>query len=145
MTLQFFVPGLAKPAGSKKAFGFRRKNGTIGTSVVDACAKSRDWKSHVADVAAQHYRGSALMEGPLRVCFTFAVTRPKGHVRKDGSVKPKAPPYPTTRPDVLKLARAVEDALTGVVWQDDSQIVTETILKRYGLLPGVTITIEDHP
>jgi len=33
---------------------------------------------------------------------------------------------------VLKLARAVEDALTGVIWADDAQIVDEVIRKRYG-------------
>jgi Holliday junction resolvase RusA-like endonuclease len=37
-----------------------------------------------------------------------------------------------TRPDVLKLARAAEDALTGIVWRDDSQIVHETLAKVYG-------------
>lgn len=145
MTLQFFVPGLAKPAGSKKAFAFKRRNGSIGASVVDDCAKSRDWKAMVADVGAKHFKGSQLLGGPLRVTFTFVVTRPQLHIRKNGSVKPDAPGYPTKRPDVLKLARAAEDALTGVVWADDSQIVTETIMKRYGLLPGVTIYIEDHP
>lgn len=145
MTLSFFVPGIPKPAGSKKAFAFRRRNGKLGASVVDACTKSRDWKAVVADAGAKEYNGSALMQGALRVRFTFVVTRPKGQLRKDGSAKPSAPPYPTTRPDVLKLARAVEDALTGVVWEDDSQIVTEIIMKRYGLLPGVQICIEDQP
>jgi hypothetical protein len=32
----------------------------------------------------------------------------------------------------LKLARAAEDALTGVLWLDDSQIVDERISKAYG-------------
>jgi predicted short-subunit dehydrogenase-like oxidoreductase (DUF2520 family) len=33
---------------------------------------------------------------------------------------------------VLKLARGVEDALTGIVWRDDAQIVVEHLEKRYG-------------
>lgn len=32
-------------------------------------------------------------------------------------------------PDVLKLARGVEDALTGIVWRDDAQIVNESLSK----------------
>jgi Holliday junction resolvase RusA-like endonuclease len=31
----------------------------------------------------------------------------------------------------LKLARAAEDALTQVIWRDDSQIVSEVLLKVY--------------
>jgi Holliday junction resolvase RusA-like endonuclease len=32
---------------------------------------------------------------------------------------------------VLKLARAVEDALTGVLWRDDAQIAIEQLSKHY--------------
>ena len=35
-------------------------------------------------------------------------------------------------PDVLKLARGVEDALTGIVWRDDAQIVNESLNKVVG-------------
>ena len=33
---------------------------------------------------------------------------------------------------MLKLARAVEDAMSGVVYRDDAQVVTEVLRKRYG-------------
>ena len=36
------------------------------------------------------------------------------------------------RPDATKLVRAVEDALTGLVWRDDAQVVIQTVRKRYG-------------
>ena len=42
------------------------------------------------------------------------------------------PPFPTARPDLLKLARAVEDAIQSVVYRNDSQIVDEVLHKRYG-------------
>ena len=51
-------------------------------------------------------------------------------------LRPSAPPYPATRPDVTKLLRAVEDAATGLLWADDAQIVTQSAAKRYGDGPG---------
>ena len=42
---------------------------------------------------------------------------------------------------------AVEDALTGIAYHDDSQIVVETLSKRFtkpGEEPGVTVTVTDR-
>jgi Holliday junction resolvase RusA-like endonuclease len=44
---------------------------------------------------------------------------------------------------VLKLARAVEDALTGVVWRDDAEIVAEGLAKLYGTPERVEISITE--
>lgn len=41
--------------------------------------------------------------------------------------------YPITKPDSTKLVRAVEDALTGVLWGDDAQVVDQHVFKRYGV------------
>lgn len=71
-----------------------------------------------------------LFGGALNVYFAFYMARPKGHYNKYG-IKEKAPAFPTVRPDVLKMSRAVEDALNNVIWHDDSQIISEHICKRY--------------
>jgi Holliday junction resolvase RusA-like endonuclease len=44
-------------------------------------------------------------------------------------------------PDTLKLARAVEDALSGIVWVNDSRIVDERIRKRWGDRSAVRIKV----
>jgi Holliday junction resolvase RusA-like endonuclease len=80
------------------------------------------------------------MEGPLKVSLRFGLLRPKGHFGKRG-LKPSAPQYPTVKPDVIKLARCVEDALNGLAWKDDSQIVFEELGKVYAGSPGVQIEI----
>jgi len=41
-------------------------------------------------------------------------------------------PVPCVRPDVDKLARALLDALTGVAYEDDGQVVKLTVQKIYG-------------
>lgn len=92
------------------------------------------WAGLIAAAAQQQYRG-ALLTGPLAVEFRFVRARPQGHFgtgRNAGTLKPNAPRYPIVRPDALKLARVAEDALTGVLYADDAQIVEERLLKVYG-------------
>jgi len=78
----------------------------------------------------------------LKVQFQF--TRPKSHYgsgKNAGQVKGSAPKYHITKPDLTKLTRAVEDALTGVIWRDDSQVVSQRPTKRYSDAPGALISI----
>jgi Holliday junction resolvase RusA-like endonuclease len=135
------VYGDCQPAGSKRAF-FRP--GMKHPSVVDDNSKSKGWKHVVAYSARQVYQGP-LLEGPLRFTATFYRPRLQGHYgsgKNASKLKASAPEYPTTKPDVLKLARAAEDALTNVVWRDDAQIVDEHLFKRWGEPARVEILIE---
>jgi Holliday junction resolvase RusA-like endonuclease len=89
------------------------------------------WKRDVAQAAGVAMSGGPLLEGPLLLELSFYVPRPKGHYGARG-LRPSAPAYPTVKPDVLKLARAVEDALTGTLFRDDAQVVRELLVKVYG-------------
>lgn len=131
--------GHPQPGGSKRAVG----RGKF-TSIIDANPKAATWKESAAWQARQQYRGDPLT-GPLRVRFTFYRARPKGHFRTgrhSESLRPSAPRYPATKPDATKLVRALEDALTGVVWQDDARIVEQTAVKTWGI-PGALVEVEE--
>jgi Holliday junction resolvase RusA-like endonuclease len=130
--LSFTVLGEAAPAGSKRAF---RNPHSGRIMVTDASKGSKPWKAEVKAAAAGAFNGGGLLTGPLRLDLVFYKPRPAAHFgtgRNAGTLKASAPPFPATRPDVLKLARGVEDALTGIVWRDDAQIVVEHLEKRYG-------------
>lgn len=140
-TITFTVLGQAQTAGSKQSFvplhrttkqPFRNKNGGIVVSTVDDNPKGKSWKKVVAKAATDVYRGP-LLEGPLVATFRFYRPRPKNHFAKFGLSKAGALSLaPDTRPDVLKLARAAEDALNGICYVDDSQIVEEHLFKHWG-------------
>jgi Holliday junction resolvase RusA-like endonuclease len=135
-TLRFTVYGTPQPTGSKKSFG--------SGHVVDANPKSRPWKNQVAQVAGETMAGRSILDGPLFVSFKFYRARPKDHRGKNGlTAKGKRTPYPHTRPDVLKLARGVEDALTGVIWTDDALIVDEVLMKQWGTPERVEVEVWD--
>lgn len=130
--ITFTVYGEARPAGSKRAFVNPRTGKAILTDA--SGAKGKDWRRAVADAAAEASRGE-LLDGPLEVTFRFYRVRPRSHYRTGRNshlLRDSAPEFPTTRPDALKLARAAEDSMTGVLYRDDSQIVNEYLFKRYG-------------
>lgn len=139
--LEIVVYGTPRAAGSKRFVGKKGGKGII----IDASKKSKPWKKEVAQVAGEARADMALMEGPLRATFTFYQARPKGHYgtgRNAGVLKDSAPLFPIVKPDALKLARGVEDALSKVVYRDDSQIVVEHLYKRYGTPERVEILVE---
>ena len=136
-TITFFVPGLPRPAGSKRAFALRKGGVLTGrVAVTDANPKSRDWKTQVSQVAADKMKedGRGLLEGPLKLTVDFKLPRPKSHFRTGkhaGQKKDTAPFFHTSKPDATKLTRAVEDALTNIVWHDDAQVSMQHVGKTY--------------
>lgn len=70
---------------------------------------------------------------PVRLTVTFAFVRPKADPKR---------PYPTVRPDVDKLTRALLDALTGIAYKDDAQVVSLRVEKVYGPQSQTTVQIE---
>jgi Holliday junction resolvase RusA-like endonuclease len=132
--IEFTVPGRAEPAGSKRAFPIKRANGTVGVSVTDANPRAKTWQAEVRSQAKDAIQDATLLEGPLELSLTFYLRHPKSHFgtgRNADQLRPSAPGYPTTKPDTTKLVRGVEDALTGVVWRDDAQIVHQVASKFY--------------
>lgn len=127
--VSFTVHGTAQTAGSKRGFYNKKAARVI---ITDDNARSRPWKALVSDAAIEAFGFERTpLDGPLLLEITFWLTRPKGHIGKKGNVLPSAPFAPTVKPDLLKLARAIEDALTGLIYRDDSQITTEVLQKAY--------------
>lgn len=131
--IEFVVIGTPQPRGSKTAMPVYRKGGEIvlknGRPViryVDANKKSGPWMNAVAKAARQVYAGPPL-EGPVRLTVNLYFQRPKCHYgtgRNASVVKDSAPvKYHTQKPDRNKCIRAIEDALTGIAYLDDSQVV----------------------
>jgi Holliday junction resolvase RusA-like endonuclease len=137
----FTVIGHPQPAGSKRALP---RAGGGAPVVVDANPNAKGWKQEVALVAMQAMIDGdiRIFEGPVGLAVLFTLARPKGHYGtgiNTGLVRPKSPQYPVVKPDATKLLRGVEDAMTTIVWRDDSQVVEQTVLKRYGTPEGAEV------
>jgi crossover junction endodeoxyribonuclease RusA len=132
--ITFTVAGMAPaPQGSKRHVG----KGVM----VESCKTVKPWRYLVSQAAIA--TGVPLMRGPVSLSVVFLFQRPKGHYGAKG-LKPSAPSFHMVRPDLSKVLRSTEDALTGVLYDDDSRIVSTTMLKRYCLgkeVPGAIITL----
>ncbi len=138
--VDFFVPGVPAPGGSKKAF-HHAKTGKI--VVMDDGKHNRSWKQRVATFAHANAPITPLF-GPLLLDVTFTLPRPRGHYgtgKNRERLKPSAPRHHETRPDTTKLLRSTEDAMKGIIYSDDSQIVIQTAMKVYGNAPGVRVRV----
>lgn len=112
--LRFMVPGQAVPKGSRSIFNGRS---------VESSKKWPAWKKTVASYAlAERVKADVpIQTGPIRLFVTFYLHRPQ---------RPKDERH-ITKPDTDKLLRGICDALTGVLWVDDSQVDYITGWKVY--------------
>ena len=139
--MQFFVLGVPAPKGSVRAWPIRRPGGKIKVAISSDNRQLKPWVKSVQE-AAIAAGVHPILTGPVSVRVTFTLLRPKCHYQRDGSLRPAAhAALPACRPDVDKLARAVLDALTGLAWRDDGQVVELLVCKRYGDLPGALVEI----
>jgi Holliday junction resolvase RusA-like endonuclease len=101
----------------------------------------RPWRNDVATAAVAAMEGRPPWTGAVRIECVFGIARPRGHWRtgaRADELRPSAPAVPTSNPDLDKLARAILDALTGIVYRDDAQVVDLQLSKWYGA-PGVQV------
>jgi Holliday junction resolvase RusA-like endonuclease len=142
----FFVPGLPQTAGSKTAIPMQGKDGRLHVAMRDgrtrkSAQRHTDWRACVA-LAAQRALGNyPPSTWPIQLELAFQLMRPRSHRTSRGDLRLSASGLPTTRPDLLKLARSVEDACTGILWVDDAQIVREELVKSYADFEGSGVTV----
>lgn len=134
----FFCPGEPRPGGSKRAFVNPKTHRAV---IVEDCKTSKDWRATVAMCASENIKDPIMGAVSMKIAFTFL--RPKGHFGTNGLLRKSAPMFKTTKPDATKLTRSTEDAMKGIAWRDDSQVVDQHVGKYYGEQAGAWITIEE--
>lgn len=132
--LDFTVMGHAEPQGSKSAYVIPNLNRAV---VVDTNArKLKPYRQEVTRTAMSQVRLRpwAAKHVPVRLRLDFFILRPQSC--------PKSRKYPSVKPDTDKLVRSTCDALTGVLYADDAQIVQLVATKNYGEVEKVRIRVE---
>lgn len=101
------------------------------------------WRRTVALCARQAMTAAnaELITGPVHLDLEFVMPRTK-------AMRTDPPPPMIQRPDSSKLQRAIEDALAGIAYRDDSQITHLTVHKRRAFLgeqPHAKIRVTPAP
>ncbi|MEJ7763858.1 MAG: RusA family crossover junction endodeoxyribonuclease [Acidimicrobiales bacterium] len=111
---QVVAYGTPAPQGSKS---FRGRGATGKGILVESSKAVKPWREDVKQAGlAARQAGAPCLDGPIAVRMVFTLARPKS--------APKRRRHPDTTPDLSKLARSTEDAITTAgLWADDARVV----------------------
>jgi len=104
--------------------------------------KTANYEGLVAFAGRQAMAGTPLIDGPASVWLQIVCQIPASWSKKKRSAALAGEVYPTTKPDIDNVEKAIFDGLNGVVWRDDVQVVKVFKTKLYGETPGVTVVVE---
>ena len=123
--VRFFIPGQPRTTQTGSVITVNGRSFPV--------RRGTAWSS-LCGLVARQYAPRAPLTGPVRCELTFFLPRPK---------KPRSQ-WPVTRPDGENLSKGLLDSWSGVLWEDDSQVVDLRLLKVYARNagPGVEVVVE---
>jgi Holliday junction resolvase RusA-like endonuclease len=129
--IKFTVYARPEPQGSAKGFVLPGKFGAKPRAIITtANPKLKPYRqelTHTAQAALAEAGVTAPMAGkhvPVSVVFDFYLSRPESI--------PKKRTHLVVKPDADKLTRSTLDAMTGILFADDAQVVELSVRKHYG-------------
>jgi crossover junction endodeoxyribonuclease RusA len=132
MEITFDVIGRPAPQGSKKSIGNNR--------FVESSKFLPAWRNAVRIAAEEAVTASmwARVSGPVELEVMFYLDRPS-------TISRTKRPQPIVPPDLDKLARSCLDPLTGLIYDDDSQVIRLLAWKTYADTrpPGAFIRVAE--
>lgn len=144
MRCRIEVDGRPVPQGSMTA-SYNTRTKTAHVHHVQGAALAV-WRATIREAAKA--TGVSQSLSPISMTVIFGMPRPKAHldIRGGRYVVKYSHLYdrPAVAPDIDKLLRAVADALTGVCYHDDGQIVEVLVSKMYGHSTIIEVTDEAY-
>ena len=111
-----------------------------GRMYLPSSAPIRAFKTAVIAAAGKRFRRP--LDGPVVVEITALFQRPPSRLTASGELRKGAPTHPGRNlGDVDNLAKGAIDALTGIAWLDDSQVVDLRVAKRWANTDRMTIAV----
>jgi Holliday junction resolvase RusA-like endonuclease len=136
-TICFKIPGPPKGKGRAR---FVKATGRAYTP-----ADTASYENLVKVLAMQAMAGQPPLEGPVRVdlyaSYPIAASWPKKKKADAAAGTWRC----TVKPDIDNVLKAVWDAINGVVFKDDAQVVQVTAIKRFSETPGVAVFVKALP
>jgi len=119
---EFAIPGAAQGKGRPRVFN--------GRGITPA--KTRSHEGYVRALAAQAMGSQPPHAGPVDVSVVIVKAVPDGWPRWKQDAARTDCILPTGKPDPDNVAKLVCDALNGIAYLDDAQIVAMAIARRWG-------------
>jgi Holliday junction resolvase RusA-like endonuclease len=137
--IKFVAYCTPQPQGSMKGFVLPGKNGAKGRAILtSANPKLKPYRGEITREAMSALSEAGITEPmaakhvPVSLIIDFYLARPASIPRKRTEL--------VVKPDLSKLIRSTEDAMTGILYADDAQIVELSVRKHYGSPERVEIS-----
>jgi len=129
-----------EPQGSSRAFIVKGKWGQQDRAIITS--DNKDLKTFRGEVTREAIRAiaAANMQRPMAAKHVPVSIELDLYFLKPQSVSKKRTEM-VVRPDLDKLCRGCGDSFTGVLYEDDSQVVSLTARKHYGAPERVEVTV----
>ena len=140
MTFMVTIKLDADPVGKQRARYARRGN-FVQTYTPD---KTRNYEALLKEAAIEAMGSSEPLETPVSLYLYIRVPIPKSFSKKKVQDCLNGSEQPMKKPDSSNVLKSVEDAMNGVVYKDDCQIINHHITRVYSTLAGVDICVKEY-
>ena len=131
----FSVDGIPHGKGRPR---FRRTGNFVSTYTD---AKTKTYEALVKEAAQKAMGSTEPLETPVAFYCHIRLPVPKSYSKKRVEACLNGSEKPTKKPDWDNVAKSIADAMNGVIYVDDSQIVHATISKKYSTTAGVDVMV----
>jgi len=132
--ITLIIPG--KPLGKQRPRVL--KNGITYTP-----KETVNYETYIKQLFATEHKLHKPFEGPVKMQITAYFPIPASTSKTKKASMEQGHIKPTVKPDVDNICKIITDALNGLAYLDDKQIVECTIQKCYSSIPRVQVTIEE--
>lgn len=109
--------------------------------------RTKDYEERVRKAFRSSYSGLMPIYGehrPVRACIEVVQQIPKSWSKSKAARAENGEIVPTSRNgDLDNIAKSILDALNGIAYEDDCQVTTLMITKRYGAAPCAVVRMEE--
>lgn len=134
MTVHFTVPG--KPMGKQRPRFNSRTRTTYTPEETLTYEEEVQWAYRMAPKAK-------MLKGNIKAEIVAYYPIPKSTSKKQRADMIEGFLLPTKKPDTDNIAKIILDSLNGIAYDDDSQVVSLLVLKRYAENPRVEVRLEE--
>ena len=104
--------------------------------------ESKAWEKAIGQLALVHMRGRPPSDRPLALLVHAFIPIPPSWSKREREDAITGAILPTSKPDWDNYGK-ITDALNGIVWLDDAQVVDGRVLKRYSVNPALRIEVRE--
>jgi len=134
----FTVDGIPQGKGRPR---FRRAGNFVQTYTD---AKTKTYEEAIRSASGVAMGSASPLEGPVSVDLYIRVPVPQSYSKTRRAMCLEAVERPLKKPDIDNVIKAYLDAMNGIVYIDDTQVVRVSAKKTYSSVAGVDVCIMEE-